>query len=404
MEQALVLDKSIAVDPEYPSVLDNDSIEAGLRAVELTQAMARFPSITPDDAGCFEYLQTLLEGLHFVIEEVTVNGVRNLIAKRIFGQGKRFAFAGHIDVVPAHHQEHWSAAPFAAAIVDGKLIGRGVVDMKGAIGCFIAALESVSEKLNSGVLYFLLTCDEEGEAEFGTRVMVDTLNERHEQLDMCLIGEPTGKDKVGDIIKVGRRGAVSARVFFTGKEGHVAYPHQAINAVHIAVKFSVLLSELSWDKGTEEIPGTSLQITYIQSSDFSDNIVPGECEVRFNIRYSHKYSQGDLEKIVAQLLAKMNSSADVTWERPCIPYHTQGTELIDIISQVVYDECLNLPLQSASGGTSDGRFIANSHTQVVEMGLTNGTIHQVNEGVDLTEFYTLTRLYEKIILKIHTAG
>ena len=293
---------------------------------------------------------------------------------------------------------------FAADIVDGKLIGRGVVDMKGAIACFIAALESVSGKLNSGVLYFLLTCDEEGEAEFGTRVMVDTLNNRHEVLDMCLVGEPTGKDKVADVIKVGRRGAISARVLFTGKEGHVAYPHQAINAVHIAVNFSALLSQLTWDEGTEEIPGTSLQITYIQSSDFSDNIVPGECEVRFNIRYSHKYSQVDLEHIVAGLLQGMNNSAEVKWERACIPYHTQGTELIDIISQVSYEECGIRPQQSASGGTSDGRFIANNHTQVVEMGLTNATIHQVNEGADLSEFYTLTRLYEKIILKIHTAG
>jgi len=397
------LDRSTIKGTDYPDVLDDNRIKSGLRAVELTQAMVRFPSITPDDAGCFEYLHHLLEKLNFVVEEVTVNGVRNLIAKRVFGQGKRFAFAGHIDVVPAHHPELWCTAPFAGNIVDGKLIGRGVVDMKGAIGCFIAAVESVSAKLNSGALYFLLTCDEEGEAEFGTRVMVDTLNNRHEALDMCLIGEPTGKDKVADVIKVGRRGAISARVLFTGKEGHVAYPHQAINAVHIAVHFSALLSQLTWDEGTEEIPGTSLQITYIQSSDFSDNIVPGECEVRFNIRYSHKYSQADLETIVARLLESMNSPAKVKWERPCIPYHTKGTELIDIISQAAYEECGIQPQQSASGGTSDGRFIANMHTQVVEMGLTNATIHQVNEGADLSEFYTLTRLYEKIILKIHTS-
>jgi succinyl-diaminopimelate desuccinylase len=395
-------DKATIDDNDYPDVLDSHSVKSGQRAVELTQAMVRFPSVTPDDAGCFEYLHNLLEDLHFVIEEVTVNGVRNLIAKRVFGQGKRFAFAGHIDVVPAHHPELWCAAPFAGNIVDGRLVGRGVVDMKGAIACFIAAVESVSTKLTSGTLYFLLTCDEEGEAEFGTRVMVDTLNERHEVIDMCLVGEPTGKDKVADVIKVGRRGAISARVLFTGKEGHVAYPHQAINAIHIAVHFSALLSQLTWDEGTEEIPGTSLQITYIQSSDFSDNIVPGECEVRFNIRYSHKYSQADLEIIVAALLEGMKSPAKVRWERPCIPYHTQGTELIDIISQAAYEECGIRPQQSASGGTSDGRFIASAHTQVVEMGLTNATIHQVNEGADLNDFYTLTRLYEKIILKIHT--
>ncbi len=381
----------------------NNGTKSGMRAIELTQAMVRFPSITPDDAGCFSYLHSLLESLHFVIEEITVNGVRNLIAKRVFGQGKRFAFAGHIDVVPAHNPELWCATPFSADIVDGKLIGRGVVDMKGAIACFIAAVESVSNKLNSGTLYILLTCDEEGEAEFGTQVIMNTLNNRHEVLDMCLVGEPTAKDQVADTIKVGRRGAISARVLFTGKEGHVAYPQQAINAVHFAVQFSALLSQLTWDEGTEEIPGTSLQITYIQSSDFSDNIVPSQCEVRFNIRYSHKYSQFDLEEIVSSLLTGINTTTHIKWERPCVPYHTQGTELIDIISQAVYEVSGIIPKISASGGTSDGRFIANEHTQVVEVGLTNATIHQVNEGAGLDEFYTLTRLYENIILKIHAS-
>ncbi|NQZ21706.1 MAG: succinyl-diaminopimelate desuccinylase [Colwellia sp.] len=407
MEQPSTLENTLKENKtlnnsRFFEILKN-STKSGMRAIELTRAMVRFPSITPDDAGCFSYLHSLLEDLHFVIEELTVNGVRNLIAKRVFGQGKRFAFAGHIDVVPAHHPELWCVTPFAADIVDGKLIGRGVVDMKGAIACFIAAVESVNNKLNCGSLYILLTCDEEGEAEFGTKVIMNTLNERHEVLDMCLVGEPTAKYTVADTIKVGRRGAISARVLFTGKEGHVAYPQQAINAVHFAVKFSALLNQLTWDKGTEEIPGTSLQITYIQSSDFSDNIVPSQCEVRFNIRYSYKYSQPDLEHIVARLLTGINCTADIKWERPCIPYHTQGTELIEIISEAVYQESGIRPQLSASGGTSDGRFIANDHTQVVEVGLTNATIHQVNEGVDLDELYTLTRLYENIILKIHTS-
>jgi succinyl-diaminopimelate desuccinylase len=406
MEQPSTLEKTLesghSLDKNSFFEMLNNGTTSGMRAIELTQAMVRFPSITPDDAGCFSYLHSLLESLHFVIEELTVNGVRNLIAKRVFGQGKRFAFAGHIDVVPAHNPELWCATPFAADIVDGKLIGRGVVDMKGAIACFIAAVESVSNKLNSGTLYILLTCDEEGEAEFGTQVIMNTLNNRHEVLDMCLVGEPTAKDQVADTIKVGRRGAISARVLFTGKEGHVAYPQQAINAVHFAVQFSALLSQLSWDEGTEEIPGTSLQITYIQSGDFSDNIVPSQCEVRFNIRYSHKYSQSDLEEIVSSLLTGINTTTHIKWERPCVPYHTQGTELINIISQAVYDESGIRPKISASGGTSDGRFIANTHTQVVEVGLTNATIHQVNEGAYLDDFYTLTRLYENIILKILT--
>jgi succinyl-diaminopimelate desuccinylase len=407
MEQPSTLEKTLksSYSQDKNSFFDmlNNGTKSGMRAIELTQAMVRFPSITPDDAGCFSYLHSLLESLHFVIEEITVNGVRNLIAKRVFGQGKRFAFAGHIDVVPAHNPELWCATPFSADIVDGKLIGRGVVDMKGAIACFIAAVESVSNKLNSGTLYILLTCDEEGEAEFGTQVIMNTLNNRHEVLDMCLVGEPTAKDQVADTIKVGRRGAISARVLFTGKEGHVAYPQQAINAVHFAVQFSALLSQLTWDEGTEEIPGTSLQITYIQSSDFSDNIVPSQCEVRFNIRYSHKYSQFDLEEIVSSLLTGINTTTHIKWERPCVPYHTQGTELIDIISQAVYEVSGIIPKISASGGTSDGRFIANEHTQVVEVGLTNATIHQVNEGAGLDEFYTLTRLYENIILKIHAS-
>ena len=408
MEQASTLERTINDTPildniSSPDIFDENSTKSGIRAIELTQAMVRFPSITPDDAGCFMYLHRLLESLHFVIEELTVNGVRNLIAKRVFGPGKRFAFAGHIDVVPAHHPELWCVTPFAAEIVDGKLIGRGVVDMKGGIACFIAAVESVSSLLNSGSLYLLLTCDEEGVAEFGTKVIMDTLNDRQEVLDMCLVGEPTARDNVADVIKVGRRGAISARVLFTGKAGHVAYPHQTINAVHYAVRFSSLLSHLTWDQGTEEIPGTSLQMTYIQSSDFSDNIVPSECEVRFNIRYSYKYSQSDLENIIDQLLKGMNSTAKVKWERPCVPYYTQGTELIDIIDQTVYEECGIRPQQSTSGGTSDGRFIANDHTQVVEVGLTNTTIHQIDEGVDLSEFHTLTRIYEKIILKIHNS-
>lgn len=381
-------------------------------ALRYTQQLCQFASVTPDDAGSFAWLWQKLVGLGFCCEEITEHGVRNLLATRRFGDGPTLAFAGHLDVVPANQPQLWRSPPFAAEIVDGEVVARGVADMKGAIACFIAALEQgLTEQTSTfarGSLQLLITCDEEGEAEFGTRLLIDTLRARNALPDYCLIGEPSSKQRIGDAIKIGRRGALSCAVQVSGKAGHVAYPKLADNAAHKVAAMVQALTSLTWDEGSDDFPGSSLQVTYINTGDFTDNIVPARAQLAFNIRHSHRYTQPDLVAIVTPILQAIDPQVQLDWQRPCPPYfterHAPALDFIAIIEQQIHQQTGGFPLLCTSGGTSDGRFIASPATQVIELGLCYHSIHQRDERVPVAHLHELANLYCAILRQLHQAA
>ncbi len=378
-----------------------------LKAVKYSQTLIKKRSVTPEDASCQPWLAKKLQKMGFTIELYKTQGVSNLIAS--FGSAPtRFAFAGHTDVVPAPQPELWQVPPFDGEIVDDELIGRGAVDMKSALAVMVAAMEDV---LASGYQpktcwQFLVTSDEEGEAEFGTRTIVERLIQDDSLPDYCVVGEPTSDRNTGDVIKVGRRGAVSATIIVNGKQGHVAYAGYAENAVHLASTIVNTLEKTTWDEGCDDFPGTGLQVTYINSGAFTDNIIPGRCEICFNVRYSHRYSLADIqEKIMNRLMALPLSEAalqslDIKWERHCQPYFTQDKKQDSLIAKAelaIHSVTGIFPRLSTSGGTSDGRFLASDTTQVLELGLPNKTIHQVNERSKLADIHHLYHIYCELL-------
>ena len=378
------------------------------KSVYYAQALIQKRSITPDDAHCQTWIASKLEKLGFDTEHYQTNGVSNLIATR-GNAGKIFAFAGHTDVVPAGELERWDVNPFDAEIRDDVLFGRGAVDMKTSLAAMLAAMEDV---IKTGFQpktkwQFLLTSDEEGEAEFGTKTIVQRLRQQKQLPDYCLVGEPTSEHQTGDVIKIGRRGAISGKLVVLGKQGHVAYAGKSRNAIHLASEIIYALEQIKWDEGSNDFPGTSLQVTHINSGDFTDNIVPGKCEICFNIRFSHRYELVDIQQKVQQQLASLPLSQEVItyltidWQRHCTPYFTHNVEGISLIS--VAEAAINkvtgvYPRLSTSGGTSDGRFLSSNHTQVLDLGLPNKTIHQVNERIAVEEIYKLYEIYKQILL------
>lgn len=369
------------------------------KAIELTQHLVRFPSITPDDAGSFDYVYQYLKGLGFSCQEVTKHGVRNLIATQTFGQGKTFAFAGHLDVVPAGPTELWTSPPFAGNIISERLYGRGVADMKGGIACFIAAVEGLLSQCNKGKIMLLITCDEEGEAEHGTSCIMDTLNALGTAYlpDYCLVGEPSSKSQLGDTVKIGRRGSLSGHVRVFGQQGHVAYPHNCQNAAHGAIVLSQRLLALEWDNGSITMPGTSLQITQLNSGEFVDNTVPGTTDICFNIRYSSLHSEHSLKQLIKQALLSDDVRFEIEWQRPCAPYFNQANKFVNTLNSAIENTVGIKPILTTDGGTSDGRFIASRHTEVIEFGLRNDNIHQVNESASLSDIGDLAMIYKQVI-------
>ncbi|MBQ4850744.1 succinyl-diaminopimelate desuccinylase [Pseudoalteromonas sp. MMG012] len=383
------------------SVRDTELNDVSLKekAIELTQNLVRFPSITPDDAGSFDYICRYLEQLGFTCKEVTRQGVRNLIASKSFGAGKTFAFAGHLDVVPAGPLELWTSPPFAAEIISERVYGRGVADMKGGIACFIAAVESLLTRCDTGTLMLLITCDEEGEAEHGTASIMDTLNALGDEHlpDYCLVGEPSSKARLGDTVKIGRRGSLSGHVRVFGQQGHVAYPHNCQNAAHGAIVLSRRLVALQWDSGTVTMPGTSLQITQLNSGEFVDNTVPGTTDICFNIRYSSRHTEQSLKKLISDTLHSDEIRCEIEWQRPCAPYFNEANKFVDTLNLAIENTVGIRPILTTDGGTSDGRFIASARTEVIEFGLRNENIHQVNESASLSDIGDLALIYKHMI-------
>ncbi|WP_229748122.1 succinyl-diaminopimelate desuccinylase [Lacimicrobium alkaliphilum] len=358
-------------------------------------------SVTPDDMGCQQWLTEKLSALGFSCRSVHRNGVDNLIAS--FGHGdKTLAFAGHTDVVPPGPLEQWLEDPFAANIRDDKLIGRGAADMKTGIAAMLAATERFLARVPapSCRLMWMITSDEEGEAEYGSKVIKAVLDEQQVKLDYCIVGEPTARMSTGDTIKTGRRGAISARLRVFGKQGHVAYPQYADNAIHKMNRVVSTLNALQWDEGSDDFPGTSLQITHINSGGFTDNIVPAQCDICFNLRYSHRFNQTELKTLIADAVATQTDDFELEWERPCEPYftHPQKTDsLIGHAEQAIYKHTGVFPVLSTSGGTSDGRFFADADAQVIELGVPNASIHQANEWVRLKDLSLLENIYTSLL-------
>ena len=391
--------------------------------VHLTQLLHR-QSVTPNDAGCQQYLTRVFYQLGMDVETFEVEGVSNLIAK--IGQGPtRIAFAGHTDVVPAYKPEAWLADPFTLHEQNGNIYGRGIADMKGGIAAFVAAFEQVLPQLDlqKYSFYFLITSDEEGEAEFGTKEIVARLKERGALPHLCVVGEPSSVETTGDVLKIGRRGAISGEITIAGKQGHVAYPQHANNASHKAMALGKWLTELSWDEGSADFPGSHLQITGLDSGTWTDNVIPGVCKINFNIRYSHKQTEAGIKRRIAEglmQLKQVTTDIKVSWFRPCLPYFTSGAidavndavdnqesnpllcdiDLVAKAEQAIFDCTKRFPRLSTSGGTSDGRFIAAAGSQVVELGLPNHSIHQINEHVAKKDLFELQHLYSKLLLTL----
>lgn len=356
------------------------------------------PSVTPEDAGCQDVMIQRLEKLGFEIEEMPFGEVKNFYAKR-GTSGPNLCFAGHTDVVPTGPESEWINPPFEPKIIDGKLYGRGAADMKGSLASMVVAVEEFvnSNPEHKGQISFLITSDEEGPFVDGTTRVVDALIERKEKVDWCIVGEPSSTNQLGDIIKNGRRGSFSGNLTIHGKQGHVAYPHLAQNPIHFAAPVITELSETHWDEGNDFFPPTSFQVSNISSGTGATNVVPGTLNTQFNLRFS---SELDFDKIKTRILAileKHGVKYDIEWTYNGLPFLTRPGELVDAIVKSVEDSVNITPELSTSGGTSDGRFIAQMGTQVVELGPINATIHQINECVEAESLNQLTNIYRKTL-------
>lgn len=366
--------------------------------IELTCELLSRASITPEDAGCQQIMIKRLEALGFTIEFMPFGDTLNLWAKRGTEQ-PIFCFAGHTDVVPTGPEEEWKFPPFTPTIENNVLYGRGTADMKGSLAAMVVAVERfVAQHPNHrGSIAFLITSDEEGMATHGTRRVIDTLEARQEKIHWCLVGEPSSVSKVGDVIKVGRRGSLTGELRVYGKQGHVAYPHLANNPVHQATQFLHEIAQIEWDQGNEFFPATSFQISNIQAGTGAANVIPGQLDVMFNFRYSTEVTAEILQQKVTELLDRQPFRYDITWRNNGLPFLTDHGSLVPAMVKAVETvsgiktQCLT------TGGTSDGRFIAPTGAQVAELGPTNASIHQVNECVEISELQELALMYEETL-------
>ena len=371
------------------------------KTLELAKSLIRQASVTPDDNGCQSIMIERLKKIGFEIYPLKFGDVDNFWATR-GNSGPIFAFAGHTDVVPAGNEDAWNTMPFEPTIKDGFLYGRGAADMKGGLASMVTATENfVNENPNhNGTIAFLITSDEEGVAVNGTVKVMEYLRENNQKIDYCLLGEPSSTSVTGDVIKNGRRGSLNGVIHVKGKQGHVAYPHLANNPIHfIAPALSDLCSQ-EWDSGNEYFPATSLQVSNIHSGDGVTNVIPGEAKVMFNFRYSTETTKEELMKKVHEILDSHKIDYAIDWSHSGYPFLTPAGDLVSACVSAIEETKEITPELSTSGGTSDGRFIAQKGTQVVELGPVNATIHQVNESVLVQDLEDLSKIYHGVLTKI----
>ncbi|MFA6063162.1 MAG: succinyl-diaminopimelate desuccinylase [Gallionella sp.] len=366
--------------------------------LELARALIARRSLTPDDAGCQEILIERLEKLDFKIERMRFGNVDNFWARR-GTTSPVLVFAGHTDVVPSGPVESWFSPPFEPTIRDGMLFGRGAADMKTSVAAFITAIEAFVEDhpAHAGSIALLITSDEEGIAVDGTVRVVEALQARGEKLDYCIVGEPTSNKLVGDMIKNGRRGSLSGTLIVKGIQGHIAYPHLVKNPIHMAAPAIAELAATTWDNGNEYFPPTSWQISNMNGGTGATNVVPGTVEILFNFRFSTASTEQQLKDKVHAILDKHNVTYDLEWELSGKPYITPKGSLVEAISHAIEQSYGITPELSTTGGTSDGRFIADICPQVIEFGPLNATIHKLNECVAVADIEPLKLTFQRTL-------
>ena len=368
------------------------------KTLELAKQLIERPSQTPRDEGCQELMIARLTPLGFKAERLRFGDVDNLWATR--GTAKPLVvFAGHTDVVPSGPREAWKSDPFKPEVRDGYLYGRGAADMKSSLAAFITAIEDFLARhpQHKGSIGLLITSDEEGPALHGTVKVMEWLGKQGIKIDHCIVGEPSCIQTLGDTIKIGRRGSLTGRMFVHGKQGHVAYPHLANNPIHRLAPALAELTATEWDQGNADFPPTSFQVSNIHGGTGAENVIPGRLEVVFNFRFSTAVTDADLRHRVEEILQRHGVNHQTQWILSGRPFLTRGTALIDSVRQAVKQELGVEANPSTTGGTSDGRFIAPTGTQVVELGPLNQTIHQIDECISVDDLGRLSRVYRRIL-------
>lgn len=365
---------------------------------ELLEELIRRPSVTPEDAGCQAMLAERLSAIGFDCESLPFGEVSNLYARR----GKDsplLVFLGHTDVVPTGPEEQWTNPPFEPTERDGKLYGRGAADMKSGVAAMVTAIERfvAANPDHQGSIGLMLTSDEEGPARNGVREVMRSLQERGEHIDYCVVGEPSSKDQLGDIIRVGRRGSLNGTLTVYGRQGHTAYPHLADNPIHrLAPALAELVAE-NWDQGGDGFPSTGLQVSNINAGTGATNIIPGELWLQFNFRYAPCSTASDLKARTEAILQRHGLQYQLEWHLSGEPFVTLNRPLIDAVANAIEAECGLRPEESTGGGTSDGRFVAPTGSDVVEIGPINDSIHQIDENILISDIPRISRIYQGVL-------
>ena len=371
--------------------------------LELLEDLVRRPSVTPKDEGCQDVLADRLAKLGFKEERLDFHDTQNLWLRRGTAL-PLFVFLGHTDVVPPGPLDAWLSPPFEPTIRDGKLYGRGTADMKGGIAAFVTAVERfiANHPGHQGSIAVMMTSDEEGIATHGVVKVVEVLEARNEKIDWCLVGEPSSDKKIGDVIRVGRRGSLNGKLTVKGIQGHVAYPELAENPIHTFAPALKALTEEIWDRGNQNFPPTSLQVSNIQSGTGAENIIPGHVDVQFNLRFCTELDEQTIKQRTHAILDKHGLNYDLQWRLSGNPFLTRPGELIDAAHAAIKSVTGYEPKDDTGGGTSDGRFIAPTGAQVIELGALNESIHKINENIGLKDLETLSLIYEQVLINLLT--
>ena len=372
-----------------------------MSALELAQSLIKIKSISPEDGGCFDLIEAELTPLGFQIEKIPELNCETLLAK--YGDsGKVFCYLGHTDVVPSGPEDEWTSPPFEANIVEGELIGRGAADMKGSVAVFIESVKKfLAHHPNPNFqIWVMLTSNEEGEPADGKiNTLMDALTDQNQFIDYCLVGEASSSDKVGDVLRVGRRGSLSGKLKLIGKQGHVAYPHKVLSPILEVGPIINELNQMIWDEGNEHFDPTSFQISNIDSGTGATNVVPGHLNMLFNFRFSPESSQESLKERFVQVLEKSKCSFEIDWTLNAQPYLTKKTELLSIIQTALKKINGKEAIVDNGGGTSDGRWVSPSGSEVIELGPRNQTIHKIDEKISLADLILLQEIYQQILVE-----
>ena len=363
--------------------------------------LIEFESVTPDKSGCQKYIDNYLSKFGFETKYFMYGDVNNMIAS--LGKGNPcLAFIGHTDVVPPGELSLWKSNPYTLSHNDGLLTGRGTADMKGGIACFMTAVKDYvkNNKEINGSIRIILTADEEGDATNGIRKMVEERVFKKNEIDYCLVGEPSSSDEIGDVIRNGRRGSITGHLTLFGIQGHVAYPEKADNPIHSSVKIISKFLDIKFDKGNEYFPPTSFQISNVNAGTGVDNVIPADIKIAFNIRYSTETSADEIKSKITNIIDSEDIEYEITWKHSGEPFLTTDKEFMNICKKSIKSTANQDTIVSTNGGTSDGRFMAKVCNQVIELGLTNRSIHKINESIRVDDLEKLKNIYQNILVNV----